>query len=95
MLSLALGAFALGTTEFAAMGLLPLIAGDLGVTEDQASAVISAYALGVVVGAPGVAALTARQPRRRLVIVLLAVIVAGNALSVVAGSFPVLLGRAF
>ena len=95
MLSLALGAFALGTTEFAAMGLLPLIAGDLGVTEDQASAVISAYALGVVLGAPGVAALTARQPRRRLVIVLLAVIVAGNALSVMAGSFPVLLGARF
>ncbi|WP_422865770.1 hypothetical protein [Corynebacterium phoceense] len=51
MLAMALGAFALGTTEFTSMGLLPLTAADFGVSEDTASAIISAYALGVVVGA--------------------------------------------
>ncbi|MGR3199361.1 MAG: MFS transporter, partial [Paracoccus sp. (in: a-proteobacteria)] len=51
ILALALGAFAIGTSEFAAMGLLPYFATDLSLTEPQAGHVISAYALGVVVGA--------------------------------------------
>jgi MFS transporter, DHA1 family, inner membrane transport protein len=63
MLALALGGFGIGTTEFVAMGLLPDIAGDLNISEPTAGHVISAYALGVVVGAPVIAALTARVPR--------------------------------
>ncbi|NED59467.1 MFS transporter, partial [Streptomyces sp. SID10244] len=66
ILALALGGFGIGTTEFVAMGLLPNIAGTLGVSEPTAGHVISAYALGVVVGAPLIAALTARMSRRTL-----------------------------
>lgn len=62
------------------MGLLPLIAADFGVSEDTASTIISAYALGTVVGAPGVAALTAKLPRRRLILILLGLIVVGAGL---------------
>ena len=64
VLALALGAFAIGTSEFAAMGLLPYFAGDLGITEPQAGHVISAYALGVVIGAPLTSVMGARLPRR-------------------------------
>ena len=54
--ALMLGSFAIGTTEFVSMGLMPLISEDLGVTEDSASVIISTYALGVVVGAPAITA---------------------------------------
>ena len=64
ILALALGAFAIGTSEFAAMGLLPYFAADLALTEPQAGHVISAYALGVVVGAPVTAMLGARLASR-------------------------------
>ena len=57
ILSLALGAFAIGVTEFAAMGLLPYYALDLGVTEPEAGFAVSGYAIGVVVGAPVLAVL--------------------------------------
>ena len=56
VLALALGGFGIGTTEFVAMGLLPDIAVSLGITEPTAGHVISAYALGVVIGAPLIAA---------------------------------------
>ena len=72
ILALALGAFAIGTSEFAAMGLLPYFAADLALTEPQAGHVISAYALGVVVGAPVTAMLGARLPRRRYLAALMA-----------------------
>lgn len=65
VLALGLGAFAVGTSEFAAMGLLPYYAADLALTEAQAGHVVSAYALGVVVGAPLTTILGARLPRRR------------------------------
>ncbi|MFT4014075.1 MAG: MFS transporter [Paracoccus sp. (in: a-proteobacteria)] len=65
ILALALGAFAIGTSEFAAMGLLPWYALDLGISEPQAGHVVSAYALGVVVGAPATSILGAKLPRRR------------------------------
>lgn len=73
ILALALGAFAIGTSEFAAMGLLPWYAADLGVTEPEAGHVVSAYALGVVVGAPITSVLGARLPRRRYLAALIAV----------------------
>lgn len=72
ILAMALGAFAIGTSEFAAMGLLPYFAADLSITEPQAGHVISAYALGVVIGAPLTAILGARLPRRRYLAALMA-----------------------
>ncbi|MDS9467799.1 MFS transporter [Paracoccus sp. MBLB3053] len=72
ILALGLGAFAIGTSEFAAMGLLPWYASDLAITEPQAGHVISAYALGVVVGAPITSILGARLPRRRYLAALIA-----------------------
>ena len=72
ILALALGSFAIGTSEFAAMGLLPYFAADLGISEPQAGHVISAYALGVVVGAPLTSVLGARLPRRRYLAALMA-----------------------
>ncbi|MFN3275267.1 MAG: MFS transporter [Paracoccus sp. (in: a-proteobacteria)] len=72
ILALALGAFAIGTSEFAAMGLLPFFAADLLLTEPQAGHVISAYALGVVIGAPLTSLMGARLPRRRFLAALMA-----------------------
>ena len=85
MLALALGGFGIGTTEFVAMGLLPEMASGLGVSEPVAGHVISAYALGVVVGAPLIAALTARVPRRTLLIALMVAFTVGNALNFFVG----------
>ena len=65
VLALALGGFGIGTTEFVAMGLLPDIASGFAISEPTAGHVISAYALGVVVGAPLIAALTAGYRGRR------------------------------
>ncbi|OFQ55031.1 MFS transporter [Corynebacterium sp. HMSC074H12] len=95
MIAMALGAFAIGTTEFTSMGLLPLIADDFGITEDTASVVISVYALGVVVGAPVIAALTGKLPRRRLIILLIAFLLVGNLLTALAPNYGVLLVARF
>ncbi|MBS1691162.1 MAG: MFS transporter [Actinobacteria bacterium] len=93
--ALALGGFGIGTTEFVAMGLLPDIAASLGVTEPTAGHVISAYALGVVVGAPVIAAVAARVPRRTLLLVLMAVFTLGNLASVLAPSYETLMAARF
>jgi DHA1 family inner membrane transport protein len=76
--ALALGGFAIGTTEFVTMGVLPEIAEGVGVDIPTAGHVISAYALGVVVGAPVIAALGARLPRRGLLVALMAAFLLGN-----------------
>jgi len=89
--ALAVGAFAIGTTEFAAMSLLPFFAADLGIDEPAAGHAISAYALGVVVGAPIVAVLAARVARRTLLLALMMVFAAGNVLSALAPSYATLL----
>ena len=68
LVALALGGFAIGTTEFVTMGVLPDIADGVGVDIPTAGHLISAYALGVVVGAPVIAALSARLPRRALLV---------------------------
>ena len=65
VVALALGGFGIGTTEFAIMGLLPLMVADLGVDIPAGGHVISAYALGVVVGAPLLSTLGARLPHKR------------------------------
>lgn len=95
MLALALGGFGIGTTEFVAMGLLPEMSAGLGIDEPTAGHVISAYALGVVVGAPTIAALTARVPRRTLLIALMVAFTVGNAASVFAPNYPTLMAARF
>ncbi|MDF3297241.1 MFS transporter [Streptomyces tropicalis] len=95
LLALAVGAFGIGTTEFVMMGLLPDVADDLHVSIPTAGHLVSAYALGVVVGAPLLAALTARLPRRSVLIGLMALFVAGNALSALAPGYDSLLAARF
>ena len=85
--ALALGGFAIGTTEFASMSLLPYFAKSLGVDAPTAGHAISAYALGVVVGAPVIAVGAARMPRRLILVALMAVFAVGNLLSALSPSF--------
>jgi DHA1 family inner membrane transport protein len=86
-LALAIGGFAIGTTEFATMSLLRYFAHDLGIDEPTAGHVISAYALGVVIGAPVIAVLAARLPRRSLLVGLMAFFALANGLSAFAPSY--------
>ncbi|MCF7532472.1 MFS transporter [Pseudomonas petrae] len=88
LFALAMGAFAIGTTEFASMTLLPFIASDFHVTQPLAGHAISAYALGVVVGSPVIMVLGVRLPRRALLVALAAFIGIANGLSAVAPSLP-------
>ncbi|HEY6758001.1 MAG TPA: MFS transporter [Baekduia sp.] len=94
-MALALGGFAIGTTEFVAMGLLPQIARGVDISIPTAGHVISAYALGVVVGAPVLAGLGAKLPRRRLLVGLMVAYAAGNLLSAMATSYPTLMAARF
>ncbi|NNH71999.1 MFS transporter [Nocardia uniformis] len=95
MLALALGGFGIGTTEFVTMGLLPEIARGMGTSEPTAGHAVSAYALGVVVGAPVIAALCARVPRKRLLIALMIAFTVGNAATVLAPTFGTLVAARF
>lgn len=85
--AMAIGSFGIGTGEFAIMGLLPNLAGDLGVTEPEAGHVISSYAFGVVVGAPLIAVLFARVPRKPLLLALMALFALGNFGSAIAPDY--------
>ncbi|MGO1303526.1 MAG: MFS transporter, partial [Sphingomonas parapaucimobilis] len=85
--ALAVGGFAIGTTEFAAMSLEPDLARGLGIDAPTAGHVISAYALGVVVGAPLLAVLSAKLARRTLLIALMLMFAAGNGLSAMAPDY--------
>jgi DHA1 family inner membrane transport protein len=91
LLALSVGAFGIGVTEFAPMGLLPVIANDLGVSIPTAGLLISAYALGVMIGAPLMTLTTGRVPRRTLLIGLTAIFTAGNLLAAISGSYAMLL----
>ncbi|WAC72575.1 MFS transporter [Roseateles sp. SL47] len=91
LLALALGGFSIGTTEFAAMTLVPFFSPDLGIDVPTAGRVISAYALGVVVGAPVFATLGARLPRRTLLILLMVAFAVGNGLSALAPGYHAML----
>ncbi|MGA5463440.1 MFS transporter [Mycobacterium sp. NPDC050041] len=93
--ALALGGFGIGTTEFVAMGLLPDMAASLGISEPTAGHVISAYALGVVVGAPLITALTARTNRRTLLLGLMTVFTVGNLITVLAPTYGTLIAARF
>jgi DHA1 family inner membrane transport protein len=85
--ALAMGGFAIGVTEFATMSLLPFFAKDLHVDAPTAGHAISAYALGVVVGAPVIAVLAARMARRTLLVVLMGVFALGNGLAALSPSY--------
>jgi DHA1 family inner membrane transport protein len=95
LFALAMGGFAIGTTEFMAMGLLPQVADGVEVSIPTAGHLISAYAVGVVVGAPVLAFLGARLPRRGLLVALMVAYAGANALSAVAASFGLLLFARF
>lgn len=87
ILALACGGFGIGTGEFAIMGLLPDVAATFQVTTPQAGYVISAYAMGVVVGAPLIAIAGAKASRRSLLLILMSVFTVGNLASALAPDF--------
>jgi len=91
ILALAVGAFGIGVTEFAPMGMLPVIASDLDVSIPIAGLLISAYAVGVMLGAPLMTLTTGRVPRRSLLIGLMAIFTLGNLLAAVSTSYGMLL----
>jgi DHA1 family inner membrane transport protein len=91
LLALAIGAFGIGTTEFGPMGMLPTIAQGVDVSIPTAGLLVSAYAVGVLVGAPVMTLLLAHWPRRRALIALMAIFTAGNLLSAVAPDYMSLL----
>ena len=95
LLALAMGGFAIGTAEFAVMSLLPYFSAGLGIDEPTAGHVISAYAAGVVVGAPVIAVLAARLSRRTLLIGLMATFAVTNGLSALAPSYSWMLAFRF
>ncbi len=90
LLALAIGAFGIGTTEFVVMGMLPEVAEGLGVSVPSVGLLISAYAVGVVVGAPTLTALGVRFPPRQTLVGLMVLFVVGNALSAVAPTYETL-----
>ena len=92
LIALASGAFGIGTTEFAPMGLLTVIADDLHITIPRAGLLVTGYALGVMVGAPLLTLTTGRLPRKTLLLLLMALFILGNALSAIAPSYMILLG---
>jgi DHA1 family inner membrane transport protein len=83
--------FAIGTTEFVTVGLLPNIAGDLRVSVSTTGLLVTAYALGIAFGGPVLLAATARWPRKRLLLALMAAFIVGNLACAVAPSFGILL----
>ena len=87
LLALAVGGFAIGTGEFVMLGLLPQVASDLSVSIPRAGELISVYALGVVVGAPLLTAISVRYRRKTVLLVLMSWFAAGNLLSAIAPTF--------
>lgn len=95
LFALAIGGFAIGTSEFAVMGLMPEVARGFAVDEPQVGHVISAYALGVVVGAPLLAVLGVRLPRRTLLLALMAFYAIGNLATALAPDYHTMLACRF
>ncbi|MDK3019295.1 MFS transporter [Pseudodonghicola flavimaris] len=95
ILSLAIGAFGIGVTEYATMGLLPFFAQDLQVSEPQAGHAVSAYALGVVIGAPVLSILGARLERKRLLMLLIGFFGLANLLGALAPNLELLVAARF
>ncbi|MFJ9140094.1 MFS transporter [Streptomyces griseus] len=95
LLALAVSAFGIGTTEFVMMGLLPNVADDLGTSVPTAGYLVSAYAIGVVLGAPLLAGLGSRVPRKKMLLLLMALFTVGNLASALAPDFGWLLAGRF
>jgi DHA1 family inner membrane transport protein len=91
LIALSVGAFGIGVTEFAPMGLLPIIANDLRVSIPAVGLLISAYAVGVMIGAPLMTLTTGRVPRRTLLIALAGIFTIGNVLAAVSTGYGMLL----
>lgn len=91
LVALAIGAFGIGVTEFSPMGMLPNIAADLGVSIPAAGLLVSAYALGVLLGAPLMTLTTGKIPRRYLLIGLMGIFTLGNLMSALATDYYSLL----
>ncbi|WP_320672081.1 MFS transporter [Patulibacter defluvii] len=91
LLALALGAFAIGTTEFVIVGLLPEVAASFDVSISSAGLLISGYALGVAVGAPLLTAAVTRISRKTVLLTLMGVFIVGNVLAALAPSYGVLM----
>lgn len=91
LLALTLAAFAIGTTEFVIVGLIPTIATDLGVTLPSAGLLVSLYALGVAIGAPILTAITGRVPRKPLLVGLMALFTVGNLVAWLAPGYATLI----
>ena len=89
--ALTLGAFAIGMTEFIIMGLLPEVAENLSVSIPAAGLLITGYALGVALGAPFITVATHRMPRKALLMLLMIIFIAGNALAALAPNYAVLM----
>ncbi|HEY2494421.1 MAG TPA: MFS transporter [Paenibacillus sp.] len=91
ILALTVGAFAIGMTEFVIMGLLPNVAEDLNVSISSAGQLITSYALGVAIGAPIMTILTRQIPQKMLLCLLMVLFILGNAISVIAPNYTVLM----
>ncbi|MFS2158699.1 MFS transporter [Pseudomonas sp. Pseusp122] len=91
LLVLALSAFAIGTTEFVIMGLLPNVAADLGVSIPGAGWLVTGYALGVAIGAPIMALATAKLPRKAALVWLMVIFIVGNMLCALSTGYTMLM----
>lgn len=91
LIALLISAFAIGTTEFVIMGILPDVANDLHVTISAAGMLVTGYALGVAVGGPIITSFTGRLPRKWLLFGLMVIFIAGNVLSALADNYTVLM----
>jgi len=91
LLALAISAFAIGTTEFISVGLLPLIAQDLNISVTTAGLTVSLYALGVTFGAPILTSITSTMPRKSLLLWIMVIFIIGNSIAAAATSIGVLL----
>lgn len=89
--ALALGAFAISTTEFVILGLLLNVSQDFGISVSDAGFLVTAYAIGVVIGAPLLTPILARYPRKQVVVFLLALFTVGNVIAVFAPNYETLL----
>jgi DHA1 family inner membrane transport protein len=92
LFALFLATFAIGTTEFAVVGLLPDIAANLGVGVSQAGLLVSGYAIGVAIGGPAIVAITSSQPRKQTLLQLCAIFVVGHVLAALAPDYGFLMG---
>jgi len=95
LMALAIGAFAIGTTEFVPVGLLSSLADDLSISITLAGLLISGYAMGVAIGAPILTALTNKMNRKTLLMLLMVIFIVGNSVAALSTSFGILLVARF